>query len=110
MNDQTLEDIMRDCPCDKSRWCFLREVVQHSGISNFTAHQIRLVYTHKFLLSLPLGHDVGEQVAWESWIANYAAKYREVYKEGATHEELKYKMFIEQVPVVTIEKKEEAAE
>lgn len=42
------------------------------------------------------GRDVGEKVAWDSWINDgYAAKYREIYKDGMKHEELKYKMFIE---------------
>jgi len=95
MNKDVLEDIIRDSPCDKNRWCFLKEVIKHSGISDFSAEQIRLVYTHKFLLSMQAGYDVGEKAAWDSWIANYAARFREIYIDGMKHEELKYKMFIE---------------
>jgi hypothetical protein len=96
MNKDTLEDLMRDCPCDSQKWCFLREVVKHSGISDRTAEQIRLVYTHKFLLSLQSGQDVGEKVAWGSWVEKgYAARFAEIYQEGMKHEELKYKMFLE---------------
>jgi hypothetical protein len=102
MNKDTIEDIIRDCPCaDKNLWCFLKEVIRHSGISDFSAEQIRLVYTHKFLLSLEAGHDVGEKAAWDSWIQNYAEKYREIYHPGDKHEYLKYKMFIEHNDVNT---------
>lgn len=96
MNKDILDDIIADSPCDHNKWCFLKEIVKHSGISDYSAEQIRLVYTHKFLLSREAGHDVGEQVAWDSWIENYAAKFSEVYKPGMKHEELKYKMFLEE--------------
>ena len=96
MNQQILEDLAKDCPCDPNKWCFLREVIKHIGISDRSAEQIRLVYTHKFLLSMKVGHDVGEQVAWDSWINDgYASRFADVYLEGMKHEELKYKMFLE---------------
>jgi hypothetical protein len=96
MKDATLQDIIADCPCDHKKWCFLREVIKHTGLGDDAVEQIRLVYTHKFLMSMKEGRDVGEKVAWDSWINDgYAAKYREIYKDGMKHEELKYKMFIE---------------
>ena len=95
MKDQTLIDLVQDCPCDGKKWCFLREIVKHTGISDMSAEQIRLVYTHKFLLSMDAGRDVGEEAAWNSWIQNYASKFRDIYVDGMKHEELKYKMFIE---------------
>jgi len=96
MKDQTLIDLIQDCPCDHNQWCFLREIVRHTGISDMFAEQIRLVYTHKFLMSMKVGRDVGEEVAWNSWINDgYAERFRQVYKDGMHHEELKYKIFIE---------------
>jgi len=96
MKDQTLQDLLQDCPCDHAQWCFLREIVRHTGISDMAAEQMRLVYTHKFIMSMKAGHDVGEQVACNSWISSgLAVKFREIYKEGMHHEELKYQMFME---------------
>lgn len=96
MNENTLTDLVADCPCDGKKWCFLREIVKHTGISDDAAEQIRLVYTHKFLMSIKAGKDVGEKAAWESWIAEgFAEKYRQIYTSGMKHEELKYKMFLE---------------
>ena len=96
MKDQILEDLIADCPCDHNKWCFLREVIRHTGISDLAAEQMRLVYTHKFLMSLNIGYDVGEKVAWDSWINDgYAKRFREIYVDGMKHEELKYKIFIE---------------
>jgi hypothetical protein len=96
MKNETLQDLISDCPCDHNKWCFLREIIKHTGLGDDAAEQIRLVYTHKFLMSLQAGRDVGEQAAWESWIADgFAKRYREIYKDGMKHEELKYKMFIE---------------
>ena len=95
MKDQTLQDLLEDCPCDHNKWCFLREILKHTGISDMTAEQLRLVYAHKFIMSLDAGKDVGEKAAWKSWVDDgYAEKFRDVYVEGMKHEELKYKIFL----------------
>ena len=95
MNGETFLDIIKDCPCDPSKWCFLKEVIRHTGLSDFIVEQIRLVYTLKFLMSKQAGKDVGEEAAWDSWINDgYAKRFREIYKPGMKHEELKYKIFV----------------
>jgi hypothetical protein len=96
MNGKTLQDIMKDCPCDPAKWCFLKELVKHIGLKDDAAEQIRLIFTLKFLMSTKVGRDVGEEVAWASWVNDgYAARFREVYKDGMNREELEHKIFVE---------------
>jgi len=96
MNGETFLDITKDCPCDPDKWCYLKELIRHNGLSDFNVEQIRLVYDHKFLMSEKAGKDVGKEAAWNSWINDgFAERFREIYKEGMKHEELKYIMFVE---------------
>ena len=97
MNGKTFQDITRDCPCDPSKWCFLREFVKHIGLKDDAAEQIRLIFTLKLIMSTKARRDVGEEAAWDSWVKDgYAARFREVYREGMNREELEHKIFVEQ--------------
>jgi hypothetical protein len=96
MNGKTLQDIMKDCPCKLVGWCFLRELVKHIGLKDDAVEQIRLVFTLKLIMSTNAKRDVGEEVAWASWVNDgYAARFRNVYKDGMSREELEHKIFVE---------------
>jgi len=101
INQQVLDDLMQDCPCDHSKWCFLRELLKHTGVGDREAEQIRMIYALKFIMSKREGSDVGEKRALGEWIeGGYASRFRGAYHEGIKHEELKYKLFIEQAPAI----------
>lgn len=96
MNNKTLQDVMKDCPCKLVGWCFLRELVKHIGLKDDAAEQIRLIFTLKFIMSTKAKRDVGEEAAWASWVNNgYAERFRAVYKDGMSRDELEYKIFVE---------------
>jgi len=101
LNQEVLEDLMQDCPCNHTQWCFPRELVKHLSVAERGVEQTRLVYTLKFLMSRKAKNDVGIVAAKNEWIeGGYAKLFREIYKPGMKHEDLKYKMFIENAPAV----------
>lgn len=88
MHREILEDLAKDCPCGTSNWCFLKELVLSSGFSDRQAEQVRLIYDYKFMTSKKRGYDIGREAAFKEFIANYAEKFSEVYKDGMKHDEL----------------------
>jgi len=99
MHKKILEDISRDCPCN-GEWCFLKELISHTGISDRQAEQLRLIYDYKFMKSKEEGIDIGTKRATMEFIAQYARRFSEVYQEGLVHEELFKRVFqIELVPI-----------
>jgi len=60
MHRKILEDISRDCPC-KGEWCFLKELISHTGISDRQAEQLRLIYDYKFMKSKEEGIDIEQK-------------------------------------------------
>jgi len=106
LHKQILEDLAQDCPCKKRSWCFLREFVSHTGLGDREAEQIRLIYTLKFLMSKKEKRDVGadeegeKRVLSEWFTGGYAPLFRKIYKDGMTHEDLKYEIFVKNAPAV----------
>lgn len=94
MQNKTIEDLVKDSPCKGKGWCFLREIVKHIGMDDRMAEQTRLIYDYKFIESSKEGKDIGIERATTEFISQYAVKYAEVWKEGMTHEELKYEVFV----------------
>jgi len=92
MKKRILEDISRDCPCN-NQWCFLRELISYTGISDRQVEQIRLIYDYKFMKSKEEGRDIGTKRATLEFIEKYAKRFSEVYREGMTHDELFEKVF-----------------
>ena len=95
MNNKTIEDLCKDSPCKGEGWCFLKELVRHMGMNDRMAEQTRLIYDYKFIQSSKEGSDIGLKRATEEFIQKYATKYATVWHEGITHDELKYRVFVE---------------
>jgi len=88
MNKKTLQDLIEDSPCNGEGWCFLRALIEHTGLSDRQAEQIRLFFDHKWRESQKVGYDVGEEYAVKDFIGKYGEKFAKVWKEGMTHAEL----------------------
>jgi hypothetical protein len=92
MKEETLRDLLKDCPCGLKQWCLSREMIM--DMFDDVAEQIRLVYTLKFFMSEKAGYDVGKKAAWDLWInGGFAKKFREIYKEGMKQEDLEREIF-----------------
>lgn len=94
MDKRTIDDLVKDAPCKGQGWCFIKEIVQYVGMDNRMAEQARLMYDYKFMLSAREKKDVGIERATSEFIEKYAEKYDSVWKEGMTHEQLKYEVFV----------------
>jgi hypothetical protein len=88
MHKEILEDLAKDCPCDKEKWCFIKELVLSSGFSDRQAEQARLVYDYKYMQSKEEKRDIGRERALKEFIAQYSEKFAKVYREGMKHDEL----------------------
>ncbi len=88
-----IEDVIQDSPCKNGGWCFLRELIAHTGLSDRQIEQIRLVYDYKFIKSEEERKDIGNERAWKEFIEQYAGRFAEIYKDGMTHDELFSKVF-----------------
>lgn len=88
MNKEILEDITKNCPCNKEEWCTLKEIMLSSGFSDRQAEQIRLVYDYKYMASKREGYDIGKERALKEFIAIYAEKFSQVYHDGMKRDEL----------------------
>jgi len=86
-HQQIIEDICSECTIPTG-YCTLKEILLHSGISDRTLQQLKLVEMLKWDMSKEAKTDVGWQLAWESFIDRYAARYAEVYQEGMKAREL----------------------
>lgn len=94
IHKEILEDLAKDCPCeDRTKWCFLRELVAHTGFSDRNVEQLRLIYDYKFMKSKEEARDIGNERAFKEFIALYAVKFAEVYQEGMKHNELFERVF-----------------
>lgn len=105
-----LEDILNECPCSRKTWCFLKEAVQHTGLSDRFLAQMRTMVDFETLYRR-MHNDActsGEaQMAWAD--KGYAQKFGNVWQKikdnpdlqvGLTHEKLFYMMFGERSPPV----------
>jgi len=91
ISKEILEDLTRDCPCNKSEesnWCFLKEIIGSFGLGDRNAEQIRLVYDYKFMESQKEDNDIGKERAFTEFISLYGKRFDEVYKEGMKNGEL----------------------
>lgn len=93
MHKEILEDISRDCPCSKlncneNKWCFFRELVESTGLSDRQIEQARLIYDYKYMQSEKEGRDIGKQRAIQEFIDLYGKKFAEVYKENMKNGDL----------------------
>ncbi|VVB82582.1 Uncharacterised protein [uncultured archaeon] len=93
MHKEILEDLLKDCPCgqlscDENNWCFFRELVESTGLSERQIEQARLIYDYKYLQSQREGNDIGKQRATQEFIAQYGKKFAEVYKDGMRNGDL----------------------
>ncbi len=93
INKEILEDLTKDCPCnkldcEKNNWCFFRDLVESTGLSNRQIEQTRLIYDYKYMHSEKEGQDIGKQRATKEFIDLYGKKFAEIYKEGMKNGEL----------------------
>ncbi len=88
MHKEILEDLAKDCPCANDDWCFIKELIAHTGLSDRQAEQVRLVYDYKFMQSKKEGKDIGRERAFKEFVDKYATRFAEVYKEGMKRSEL----------------------
>ena len=95
INQKTIEQMIAECP-NKNQWCFLRELMHHIGLSDRQCIQIRLVYDYKLIQSSKEKQDIGEKRAIEEFIEKHAERYYNIYTEGITYEECRYKLFVEE--------------
>lgn len=94
MHRQIIEDLSKDCPCeDRSKWCFLRELIPYITIDDRMAEQLRLMYDYKFMQSQKEGIDIGKERAFKEFVDLYAKRFAEIYQEGMKHDELFEKIF-----------------
>lgn len=97
INKEILEDLANDCPCDGKKWCFLRELIKHTSLSDRQAEQWRLFYDYKYMQSKKIGKDVseekGENNLFIEFIGLYAKKFDDVYREGMRNGELFEQVF-----------------
>ena len=100
MHKEILEDLVKDCPCESSRWCFLKDLLLTSGFSDRQAEQVRLIYDYRYMQSKEEGKDIGRERALKEFIEKYAKKFADVYQDGMKHKELSRKVFqIDSVPL-----------
>lgn len=89
LHEYILDDLSKDCPCNgNGKWCFLRELIAHTGLKDRDAEQLRLIYDYKYLKSEEEGKDIGRKRAFTEFIKLYAKKFDKIYKEGMRHDEL----------------------
>ncbi len=93
MHKAIIEDLAQDCPCHNEGWCFFRELLTHIGLTDRNAEQLRLIQHYKFMQSKKEGEDIGNERACKEFIAQYSAKFAEVYQEDMRHTELFEKVF-----------------
>jgi hypothetical protein len=85
MHKEILDDLLKDCPCGSldcsdNNWCFFRELVESTGLSDRQLEQTRLMYDYKYLQSREEGKDIGKQRAVQEFINKYGKKFDEVYQ------------------------------
>jgi len=99
MHREILEDLTKDCPCNKEEWCPLKELLLSSGFSDRQGEQARLMYDYKYMQSRKEGQDMGRERAIKEFITKYGARFAEVYQDGMKHDELFYSVFgVRQMP------------
>ena len=73
---QVLEDIAQECSDS-----LFREIVLHSGLSDYQLVQMACVYKFKYEESAFQGRDIGWGVAWQAWVdQGYADQFRQFYR------------------------------
>jgi hypothetical protein len=101
LHKEILEDLLKDSPCvrngwcdeEEGHWCFIRRLIQSTGLSDRQAEQLRLVYDYKLMQSKKEGKNIGDKRAQEEFIDIYGSKFAIVYQEGMKHEELFERLF-----------------
>jgi len=110
MDQKLLEDLMSECPCNGRIWCFFKEAVQHTGLSDRSIAQMRMMIDFENLYRKLNNPSCTRGEAYMEWInRGYAKKFEEVWPKDPTkkgnsdeliHEKLAYKMFIEKTPAI----------
>ena len=94
IEENVLEDLEKECPCNKDEWCFFREVFCSLGWNGRNAEQVRLIDDYKWMESSRLGGDIGFKRATEEFISkHYAEKFAQIYSEGKNHIQLFEELF-----------------
>ncbi len=93
MHKEILEDLLKDCPCSilgctEDNWCFFRELVESTGLSDRQLEQTRLMYDYKYMQSEREGRDIRRQRAGKEFAELYGKKFAEVYKENMRNGDL----------------------
>ena len=95
---ELLEDLIGECPC-KNGWCFLREFVLHTGLSDRTLAQARIMLDFRYMLGVWNHREYTDKEAFELYSEKgFDAKFAQVYdaNPNISHSDLFYKMFVEQ--------------
>lgn len=82
---EIVEDVCSDC---RQSYCTLKEVVLHSGLSDRTLEQLKMVELLKWKMGEERNGDVTWHEAWTEFTGKYAARFAEVYKDGMKRMEL----------------------
>lgn len=84
-NREIIEDVCSDC---RQEYCTLKEILLHSGLSDRTLEQIKVVELLKWRMGEERNGDVTWKEAWTEYTEKYAAKFSEVYRDGMKRMEL----------------------
>lgn len=97
---ETLETLAAECPA-KGKWCFLREFLLHAGLDDRTLAQARIMFDFRYMLGVWDKREYSDQESFDLYVTKgYAKRFADIYDSPTNvnigHEELFYKMFIEQ--------------
>ena len=90
-----VEDICESCPPGK--YCILKEIVLHSGISDRLLIQLKCIEKFKYEKSASLGRDIGWEEAHRAWVGEgYSKKFGKFYADGMSFREI-YTSIVEEI-------------
>lgn len=94
---EIVDDICSDDCRGKTRYCTLKEIIKHSGLSDKALEQLKCVEMFKWQESMREGKDIGWTESHKRWVEfGYATIFAEVYKDGMTNKNL-YAMIMSEV-------------
>ena len=83
---EILEDICDDC---KGKYCILKEIILHSGMSDRSLEQLKCIERFKYEQDTNLEKDIGWSEAHLLWVnEGYAGKFSKIYKDGMRNGEI----------------------
>ena len=94
---EVLEDLVCECPT-KGTWCFLREFILKTGLSDRTLAQARIMLDFRYMLGVWNHREYTDQEAFDLYHERkFDEKFAQVYdlNPKMSHAELFYKMFVE---------------